>query len=81
MNQVLDNCSFAMTYLDDIIIFSETEEQHLAHIEEIFKQLEAADLKMKRSKCDFFKKHIHYLGHLYISRRYKATQGQIGQHT
>ena len=64
MNQVLDNCNFAMTYLDDIIIFSETEEQHLAHIEEIFKRLEAADLKMKRSKCDFFKKHIHYLGHL-----------------
>ena len=64
MNQVLDNCSFAMTYLDDIIIFSETEEEHLAHIEEIFRRLEAADLKMKRSKCDFFKKHIHYLGHL-----------------
>ena len=43
--------------------------QHLnaaetAYIEEIFKRLEAADLKMKRSKCDFFKKHIHYLGHL-----------------
>ena len=64
MNQVLDNCSFAMTYLDDIIIFSETEEEHLSHIEEIFQRLEAADLKMKRSKCDFFKKHIHYLGHL-----------------
>ena len=64
MNQVLDNCNFAMTYLDDIIIFSETEEEHLAHIEEIFRRLEAADLKMKRSKCDFFKKHIHYLGHL-----------------
>ena len=64
MNKVLDNCPFAMTYLDDIIIFSDTEEEHLAHIEEIFKRLEAADLKMKRSKCDFFKKHIHYLGHL-----------------
>ena len=65
MNQVLDNCNFAMTYLDDIIIFSETEE-HLAHIEEIFRRLEAADLKMKRSKCDFFKKHSkevkQYLG-------------------
>ena len=36
-----------MTYLDDIIIFSNTEEEHLAHIEEIFKRLEAADLKMK----------------------------------
>ena len=67
MNKVLDNCPFAMTYLDDIIIFSDTEEEHLAHIEEIFKRLEAADLKMKRSKCDFFKKHIHYLGHLILT--------------
>ena len=64
MNKVLDNCPFAITYLDDIIIFSDTEEEHLAHIEEIFRRLEAADLKMKRSKCDFFKKHIHYLGQL-----------------
>ena len=64
MNKVLDNCPFAMTYLDDIIIFSDTEEEHLAHIKEIFKRLKAADLKMKRSKCHFFKKHIHYLGHL-----------------
>ena len=47
MNKVLDNCSFAMTYLDDIIIFSNTEEEHLAHIKEIFRRLEAADLKMK----------------------------------
>ena len=64
MNKVLDNCPFAVTYLDDIIIFSDMEEEHLAHIEEIFKRLEAADLKMKRPKCDFFKKHTHYLGHL-----------------
>ena len=64
INKILDNCPFAMTYPDDIIIFSDTEEEHLAHIKEIFKRLEAADLKMKRSKCDFFKKHIHYLGHL-----------------
>ena len=64
MNKVLDNCPFAMMYLDDIIIFSDTEEEHLTHIKEIFKRLEAADLKMKRPKCDFFKKHIHYLGHL-----------------
>ena len=36
-----------MMYLDDIIIFSNTEEEHLAHIEEIFRRLEAEDLKMK----------------------------------
>ena len=48
MNKVLDNCPFTMTYLDDIIILSDTEEEHLAHIKEIFKRLEAADLKMKK---------------------------------
>ena len=62
---VLHDCSdFAMAYLDDIIIFSQNEEDHLKHIEIIFKKLKKADLKLKESKCDFFKREIHYLGHL-----------------
>ena len=62
---VLQDCSdFAMAYLDDIIIFSQNEQEHLKHIEIIFKKLKKAGLKLKESKCDFFKKEIHYLGHL-----------------
>ena len=53
-----------MTYLDDIIIFSNSEEEHLLHLEEVFHWLRKAGLKMKQSKCDFFKSQIHYLGHL-----------------
>ena len=54
---VLQDCSdFAMAYLDDIIIFSQNEEDHLKHIEIIFKKLKKADLKLKESKCNFFKK-------------------------
>ena len=64
MNQVLEGLNFAMTYLDDIIIFSNSEEEHLIHLEEVFHRLREAGLKMKRSKCDFFKSQIHYLGHL-----------------
>ena len=46
---VLEDCSdFAMAYLDDIIIFSQNEEDHLKHIEIIFKKLKKADLKLKR---------------------------------
>ena len=56
--------SFAMGYLDDIIFFSKTEEEHLQHLEEIFTRLHNFGLKMKREKCSFFKKHIQYLGHL-----------------
>ena len=58
-------CSkFAMGYLDDIIIFSNNEIEHLWHIEEIFTRLEHFGLKMKREKWDFFKKNIQFLGHL-----------------
>ena len=64
MNKVLEGLSYAMTYLDDIIIFSENEEDNLRHLEEVFRQLRQAGLKMKCLKCDFFKSEIHYLGHL-----------------
>ena len=63
-NQVLEGLNFVMTYLDDIIIFSNSEEEHLLHLEEIFHWLRGAGLKMKQSKCDFFKSQIRYLGHL-----------------
>ena len=64
MNKVLKGLKFTMTYLDDIIIFSQDEVQHLEHLEIVFSCLREAGLKMKRSKCDFFKSEIHYLGHL-----------------
>ena len=65
IDKVLMGCSkFAMGYLDDIIIFSNNKIEHLRHVEEIFTRLERFGLKMKREKCDFFKKHIQYLGHL-----------------
>ena len=64
MNKVLNGLKFVMTYLDNIIIFSENELQHLEHLETVFSHLRGTGLKMKWSKCDFFKKEIHYLEHL-----------------
>ena len=64
MNKVLKGLKFTMMYLEDIIIFSRDELQHLKHLEIVFSHLREAGLKMKHSKCDFFKSEIHYLGHL-----------------
>ena len=64
MNDVLKGCNFAMGYLDDIIIYSRMEKEHLEHLEEIFGRLRAAGHKLKLENCSFFKKHIQYLGHL-----------------
>ena len=64
INEVLAECNFTMGYLDDIIIFSKTEEEHLEHLEIIFNRLREAGLKLKLQKCSFFKKHIQYLRYL-----------------
>ena len=58
-----------MGYLDDIIIYSRSEKEHLEHLEKIFSGLETAGLKLKLEKCCFFKKHIQYLGHLISAAR------------
>ena len=64
VHEVLKGITFAFGYLDDILIFSPDNKTHLEHLEIVFQRLREADLKLKASKCNFFKKHIQYLGHL-----------------
>ena len=53
-----------LIYLDDIIIFSKTFEEHLVRLENVFRQLELHGLKLKGSKCEFFQRQCSYLGHI-----------------
>ena len=64
MTGILKDFPFAIAYLDDIIIFSKTPQEHLSHICMVFEKLRAVNLSMKKSKCNFFSKEIQYLGHI-----------------
>ena len=66
MNYVLQEFlgSFVSVYLDDIIIYSRTYEQHLDHIQRVFNALRKANLKIKLKKCFFCKPNIAFLGHI-----------------
>ncbi len=55
---------YCLIYLDDIIIYSETIEDQLVRLEAVFEKLRAEGLKLKPSKCDFFKRKLKYLGHV-----------------
>ena len=78
IDNVLQGCSkFAMGYLDDIIIFSKTKEEHLEHLEKIFRKLREYGLIMKRDKCDCFKKHQLYLGHLVSEEGFEPLPEKI----
>ena len=51
-------------YLDDIIIFSKTPSDYLERLRAVFLKLEKANLRLKPSKCEFFRERIEYLGHI-----------------
>ena len=56
--------SWCIIYLDDVIVFSQTLEEHLVRLQAVFNKLKAAGLKLKPSKCELFRKQINYLGHV-----------------
>ena len=53
-----------LIYIDDIIIYTETDEQHEILLEKVLKRLAQGRLSLKPDKCQFFKKQVSYLGHL-----------------
>ena len=71
MTGILKDFNFAIAYLDDIIIFSRTAEEHLDHIKQVFEKLRSSHLSMKLSKCHFFTKEIQYLGHILSTKGIK----------
>ena len=64
INKVLVGLDFAFGYLDDILIHSPDVPTHLVYMRQLFQRLRDAGLKLNRQKCNFFKSHIQYLGHL-----------------
>ncbi len=53
-----------LIYLDDIIIYSKTFEEQCTKLEAVFSRLQQHSLKLKGSKCEFFKDRVQYLGHI-----------------
>ena len=56
--------NWCIIYLDDVIIFSKTPEEHIERLQAVLHKLRKAGLKLKPSKCEFFRDRISYLGHI-----------------
>lgn len=65
MDKILTGLSFRSTlcYLDDVLIFSETFDQHLADLQEVFDRFRSAGLKLSPRKCSFAQNKCVFLGH------------------
>ena len=69
--------NFAIPYLDDFLIFSKTFEENLNLIKLVLQQLKKDGIKVKPSKCNFFKQEDSYLGGLFLQKSTLKTQGAL----
>ena len=55
---------FILVFIDDILVYSKNKEEHEEHLRVVLQVLREHQLYAKFSKCDFYKPHIKYLGHI-----------------
>ena len=70
-------CQSLLLYLDDIVVFSSTFQQHLERLEVVLQRLKYESLKAKLSKCAFFQHEVRYLGHIISAKGVSTDPGKV----
>ncbi|TWW73497.1 Retrovirus-related Pol polyprotein from transposon 412 [Takifugu flavidus] len=70
-------CQSLLLYLDDIVVFSSTVEQHLERLKVVLGRLQEQGLKARLEKCAFFRREVRYLGHLVSNQGVSTDPSKI----
>ena len=66
-----------LEYIKDLIIFSRTFDEHLLHLERVFKRLRDADVRLKPSKCYFVQSKVEYPGHVFSAEGLSQNPNKV----
>ena len=72
---LLDVC--VLVYMDDILIFSQTADQHAEHVKRVFQWLHEHNWHVKQSKCALFLPEVEFLGHVVSAEGIKVAQDKV----
>ncbi|KAL8121369.1 hypothetical protein AgCh_018198 [Apium graveolens] len=74
-NKYLDK--FVIVFIDDILIYSKTEEEHAEHLRIVLEILRQEKLYVKFSKCEFWLKEVRFLGHVISNKGVEVDPAKI----
>lgn len=79
MNHVLRELinKICVVYLDDILIFSTSLEEHIMNVKKVFERIKSAGLKIHTDKCNFLKRETEFLGHILTPEGLKPNPNKI----
>ena len=79
MNQILQPYlrKFVIVFLDDILIYSNTLEEHAEHLQLVLQTLRENQLYLKLSKCSFAQPKLEYLGHIISSEGVSTDPSKV----
>ncbi|KAG1257677.1 hypothetical protein G6F68_009191 [Rhizopus microsporus] len=72
---------FVFVFIDDIIVYSKNIDEHLTHLRTVFETCNAANLRLKRSKCHFACESVEYLGHIVSAKGVLPTSRNVSKLT
>uniref|UniRef100_A0AB38Z266 Polyprotein n=1 Tax=Breu errantivirus TaxID=3078398 RepID=A0AB38Z266_9VIRU len=75
LNELIGRC--CLVYLDDIIIFGSSLQQHLDNLDKVLKKLTKANLKIQLDKCEFLQRECEFLGHIVTENGIKPNPNKI----
>jgi hypothetical protein len=64
MDRILAGLDFVRCYINDIVVYNDTMEEHHIHLQIMFEWLKAHGLRLHLGKCKFFQDSVKYLGHV-----------------
>ena len=68
---------FLLVYLDDLLVYSKTFDEHLAHLDRLLQRIIDAGLKLKMDKCQFLRRQVYYLGHTISAEGVSCEAGKV----
>lgn len=79
MNNILHDIigTHCLVYLDDIVIFSTSLQEHIQSLKKVFERLRRSNLKLQLDKCEFMKRETEFLGHIISTEGIRANPNKI----